>query len=142
MDMIGRIRRLHSRGRKSVREIARLTGPLRNTIAKWLEAPVETAPKYRRGAVATKLLPFREVLTLSLKADARRPRHERRTARALFEEIRSAGYDGGYNRVTDFVRAWRHGPQAYQAAAKATVDNCRPRVSPRRGVRAVARRGA
>jgi len=109
MDMIGRIRRLHSRGRKSVREIARLTGLSRNTIAKWLEAPVETAPKYRRGAVATKLLPFREVLTLSLKADARRPRHERRTARALFEEIRSAGYDGGYSRVTDFVRAWRQG---------------------------------
>jgi transposase-like protein len=64
MDMIGRIRRLHSRGRKSVREIARLTGLSRNTIAKWLDTPVETAPKYRRGPMATKLVPFHETLTL------------------------------------------------------------------------------
>jgi transposase len=109
MDMIGRIRRLHSRGRKSVREIARLTGLSRNTIAKWLDAPVETAPKYRRGPAASKLVPFHETLTLALKADGRRPKHERRTARALFHEIRRSGYDGGYTRVTDFVRAWRRG---------------------------------
>ncbi len=36
MDMIGRIRRLHSRGKKSEREISRMTGLSRNTIAKWL----------------------------------------------------------------------------------------------------------
>jgi transposase len=109
MDMIGRIRRLHSRGRKSVREIARLTGLSRNTIAKWLETPMETAPKYRRSPGATKLVPFQQTLTLALKADARRPKHERRTARALFEEIKRTGYEGGYTRVTDFVRAWRLG---------------------------------
>lgn len=109
MDMIGRIRRLHSRGRKSVREIARLTGLSRNTISKWLVAPVETAPKYRRSPGATKLAPFHEALKLALKADARRPKHERRTARALYEEIKAAGYDGGYTRVTDFLRAWRQG---------------------------------
>ena len=34
MDMIGRIRRLHSRKKKSVREIARITGLSRNTISK------------------------------------------------------------------------------------------------------------
>ena len=47
MDMIGRIRRLHSRGKKSEREIARLTGLSRNTISKWLREPVEAPPKYR-----------------------------------------------------------------------------------------------
>ena len=36
MDMIGRIRRLHRRKNKSEREIARITGLSRNTIAKWL----------------------------------------------------------------------------------------------------------
>ena len=50
MDMIGKIRRLHSRGKKSEREIARLTGLSRNTVAKWLQGPVVEAPKYRRGA--------------------------------------------------------------------------------------------
>ena len=28
---------------------------------------------------------------------------------ALHAEIRSAGYSGGYSRVTDFIRAWREG---------------------------------
>jgi transposase len=109
MDMIGRIRRLHRRGKKSVREIARMTGLSRNTISKWLEAPIEAAPKYQRSATTTKLEPFHETLRQALKADARRPKHERRTARALYSEIRTAGYDGGYTRVTDFLRAWRLG---------------------------------
>ena len=50
MDMIGRIRRMHSRGKKSVREIARTTGLSRNTVAKWLAKTVLSEPKYRRGA--------------------------------------------------------------------------------------------
>ena len=39
MDMVGKIRRLHSRGNKSVREIAQMTGLSRNTVAKWLKEP-------------------------------------------------------------------------------------------------------
>lgn len=34
-----------------------------------------------------------------MKADARRPKHERRMAKALYAEIRRAGYEGGYTRV-------------------------------------------
>ena len=41
MDMIGRIRRLSSRGKKSKREIARMTGLSRNTVAKWLAVRVK-----------------------------------------------------------------------------------------------------
>ena len=44
MDMVGRIRRLHSRGKKSAREIARITGLSRNTVAKWLQGPAEAPP--------------------------------------------------------------------------------------------------
>src|SRR5471032_974651 len=109
MDMIGRIRRLHSRGKKSEREIARLTGLSRNTISKWLREPIETAPKYRRSEGTTALAPFHETLKLSLKVDLRRPAHGRRTAKALFAEIKAAGYEGCYSRVTDFIREWRAG---------------------------------
>ncbi len=112
MDMIGRIRRLHSRGKKSEREIARMTGLSRNTVAKWLHGEVDGPPKYRRGEMPSKLKAFEEAIKLALKADARRPRHERRTARALYAEIKAAGYEGGYSRVTDFVRAWRQGEGA------------------------------
>jgi hypothetical protein len=46
MDMIDRIRRLHSRGNNSEREIARITGLSRNTVAKWLHVEVDGPPKY------------------------------------------------------------------------------------------------
>lgn len=109
MDMIGRIRRLHVRDKLSEREIARMTGLSRNTVSKWLRAPVAEAPKYRREARLNKLSAFEATLKQALTADARRPKHERRTARALHSEIKAAGYGGGYSAVTDFVRAWRQG---------------------------------
>ena len=56
MDMIGKVRRMHRRDNKSVREIARLTGLSRNTVAKWLEAPLEGRPQYRRGPQPSKPL--------------------------------------------------------------------------------------
>jgi transposase len=107
--MIGKIRRLSRRGKKSEREISRMTGLSRNTVAKWLHGELEGDPKYRRGMQPGKLTAFHETLIQALKADARRPKRERRTAKALFAELRRAGYDGGYTRVTDFVRAWRQG---------------------------------
>lgn len=107
MDMIGRIRRLHSRRNKSEREIARITGLSRNTVAKWLHGQVDGPPKYRSGEQPNKLTAFHDVLKQALKADARRPMHERRTAKALYAQIKAAGYTGGYTRVTDFIRVWR-----------------------------------
>ena len=109
MDMIGRIRRMHSRGKKSEREISRTTGLSRNTVAKWLQGPLQGEPKYRRELQPGKLTAFHESLKQALKADAYRARHERRTARALYTEIKGAGYGGGYSRVTDFIRGWRQG---------------------------------
>ena len=96
MDMIGRIRRLHSRKNKSAREISRITGLSRNTVAKWLHGEVDGPPKYRRVEQPNKLTAFHEPLEQALKADARRPKHERRTAKALYAQIKAAGYDGGY----------------------------------------------
>ena len=120
MDMIGRIRRLHARKNKSEREISRMTGLSRNTVAKWLHGEVDGPPKYRRGEQPNKLTAFHEALRQALKADARRPKRERRTAKALYAEIRGAGYDGGYTRVTDFIRAWRQG-EGQSASANAFV---------------------
>ena len=83
MDMIGRIRRMYSRGKKSEREIAHTTWLSRRTVAKWLHGPLAGGPKYRCGEQPNKLSAFHEVLVQALKADSHRPRHERRTARAL-----------------------------------------------------------
>ena len=62
MDMIGRIRRLHARKNKSEREISRMTGLSRNTVAKWLHGEV--------GGHVTDAVPGRDFLRLvELAAD-------------------------------------------------------------------------
>ena len=96
MDMIGKIRRMHRRDKKTKREIARATGLSRNTVAKWLDEAQPVEPKYRREAAkATKLSAYEAELKQALKADAQRPKKERRTAKALFAQIKAAGYEGG-----------------------------------------------
>ena len=107
MDMVGKIRRLHSRGNRSEREIARVTGLSRNTVAKWLKGSVDDAPRYRRGPMSVKLTPFAAAIEQALEADAHRPKRDRRTGKALHQEISAAGYAGGYSRLTDFIREWR-----------------------------------
>src|SRR5579875_1699012 len=111
MFMVGKIRRMHFRDGKSVREIVRRTGLSRNTVRTWLRAPAEKEPRYRRTARAGKLTPFQAALEQAL-----RPKKERRTGLALYREIRAAGYSGGYSRVTDFIRAWRQGGGGTPAA--------------------------
>lgn len=53
------------------------------------------------GGVQAHKLP--RYVQAGLEAAARRSRHERRTAKALYVEIRAAA---GSRRVTDFIRAW------------------------------------
>ena len=108
MEMLGKVRRLYSRGKKSLHEIAKTTGLSRNTIRKWVRDTGEVAkPTYRRHEMPCKLTPFAQALELALKADSHRIKQNRRTAKALFVQIKAAGYTGGYSRVTDFIRAWR-----------------------------------
>ena len=108
MEMLGRIRRMHLRDKVSLHEIAKRTGLSRNTVRRWLRTPEEVQmPAYSRTAGFSKLSGFIAELEQSLKADALRAQKDRRTARALFAQIKASGYTGGYTRVTDFIRAWR-----------------------------------
>ncbi len=107
MAMIGKVRRMYHRQKKSIREILRITSLSRNTIDKWLQAPLKGEPKYVRESKPGKLTAFHEALQHALKSDAQRPKKERRTALALYGQIKAAGYEGGYTRVTDYIRAWR-----------------------------------
>ena len=107
MDMLGRVRRMYRRDKLSISEIAKRTGLSRNTVKKWLPAPGDVAPTYRRKPDRTKLKPFEPVLVAALKADSLRHKDSRRTARDLFHQIKSQGYEGGYSRVTDFIRSVR-----------------------------------
>ena len=107
MEMLGKVRRMHYRDGLSRAEIARRTGLSRNTVKKWLKAGEGAEPRYRRTAVPGKLSPFHAVLLRALEVDLRRPKRERRTAKALHAELRAQGYSGGYTVLTDFIRSWR-----------------------------------
>ena len=107
MAMIAKVLRLHRREKKSVREIVKATSLSRNTVRKYLREGKAEEPKYRRQVVSMKLTPFVETIELALGADAHRPKKERRTAKALHKELAAAGYEGGYSRLTDFLRDWR-----------------------------------
>ena len=73
MAMMGKIRGMYFRDKKSISEIARLTSLSRNTIKRWLRAAPGTPPKYQRSQATTKLTPFAAALMKALEADAYRP---------------------------------------------------------------------
>ncbi len=106
MEMFGKVRRMFFRDGMSRSEIARRTGLSRTTIKKWVKVALGTEPKYQRVSKPGKLGEFKEELVRALKADAHRPRRNRRTALALFHTIKTNGYAGGYTAVTDFIRGW------------------------------------
>ena len=94
-------------------EVARELGVARRTVYYWIasgqfdreldEAPVRYAA---RPPIARKIDPFRGVI------DARLAEFPRLSAIRLFEEIRAAGYGGGYTQVKGYVRQVRPTPAA------------------------------
>ena len=92
MELLGKIRRMHVRDKMSERSIAKRTGLSRNTVHKWLQAPEEVeVPKYVRAKKFGKLAGFVVELKQALKADASRNKQDRRSARALFVQIKASG---------------------------------------------------
>src|SRR3990172_10348304 len=116
MVMFGKIRRMFYRDGLSRSEIARRTGLSRNTVKRWLRVPEGTEPGYRRRGRPGKLAGFKADLVGALQSDAHRLKRDRRTALALYAEIKQKGYAGSYTVVTDFVRRWYESVGAVAAA--------------------------
>jgi transposase len=117
MAMYAKVRRMRLRDGLSISEIARRTGLARNTIKAWLRGPARSAMQYRRPAAPKKITPYEEALRQAVEADARRPRHGRRTARKLYAQLQAQGFPGSYGRVTECLRAWRAAEGAVAARA-------------------------
>ena len=106
MALLSVIRRWHFRQHIPIREIERRTGLSRNTIRKYLRADT-VEPKFKVPARPSKLDPFAEKLSAWLRIDAGKSRKQRRTAKQMHADLVVLGYDGSYNRVAAFVRAWK-----------------------------------
>ena len=120
MEMIGKIRRMHLRDKLSLHEITKRTGLSRNTVRKWVRPPETMVPVYRRSDIPKKLTDFHETLERALKADALRSKHNRRTAKALFAQIKAEGYVGGYSQITR-VRQFAPKSRVFRKAPHVTM---------------------
>ena len=106
MGFLSVIRRWALRDKMPIREIARRTGLSRNTIKKYLrEDAVE--PRFKTPSRPSKLDPYADRLSAWLLAQTRKSRKERRNVKLMYEDLVKLGYDGSYERVAAFARAWR-----------------------------------
>jgi transposase len=93
------VRRLVLIEGRSQREVARLTGLARATVAKAVAS--ETPPKYMRASAGTKLDPFKDWICEQLREDSRIP------SQRLREVAVDLGYQGGKTIFDDYVREVR-----------------------------------
>ena len=120
MGFLSVIRRWALRDKMPIREISRRTGLSRNTIRKYLRADI-VKPNFRTPTRRSKLDPFAEKLSGWLLTEQRQSRKERRTAKQMHADLVQLGFDGSYERVAAFVRAWKADRQhAQQTTGRGT----------------------
>jgi transposase len=106
MGFLSVIRRWALRDKMPIREIARRTGLSRNTVKKYLrEGAVE--PQFKTPKRPSKLDPYADRLSAWLLIQTRKLRKKRRTVKQMHADLVKLGYDGSYERVAAFARAWR-----------------------------------
>ena len=74
---------------------------------------------------------FHEALGLAFEVYDHRPKRKRRTARALYAEIKAGGYARHYTRATDCIRSWRRsvGQRVPENGRAGLKEVCRNGVS-------------
>ena len=120
MDLLSVIRRWRFRDEMPLREIERRTGLSRNTIRKYLRADT-VVPQFKVAARSSMLDPFAEKLSGWLRIEAGKSRKQKRTAKQMHADLVALGYEGSYNRIAAYVRAWKAGRLlAQQASGRGT----------------------
>lgn len=106
VETIGRIRREHFVLGKSIKQIARDMRLSRNTVRKVLRSN-ETSFSYEREVQPRpKLGRWKDEIDRRLAANAAAASRDRLTLIRIFEDLRSAGYEGGYDAVRRYATTW------------------------------------
>ncbi|KAB2910182.1 MAG: IS21 family transposase [Hyphomicrobiaceae bacterium] len=110
VDTIGRVRRAYFVQGRKIKAIARELRLARNTVRDIVragEAGAATERRYvRTGQPLPRLKAFVPALEQMLVDNAKRPSRERLTYQRMFEELKLAGYAGGYDNVRRYARHW------------------------------------
>ena len=102
VDTVGRVRRAYFVQGRKIKAIARELKLARNTVRDIVRAGSGGAEATARTSVRKEqplpqLGAFVALLDAMLTANVHRPKRERLTYQRMFEELRLAGYQGGYD---------------------------------------------
>ena len=107
VETVAKVRRAYFVQRKSIKAICREFHLSRKVVRKVIRSEA-TEFRYERGRQPRPCIdPWRDQLDSLLLANEARPSRERLTLIRIFEELRGFGYEGGYDAVRRYARAWR-----------------------------------
>src|SRR5271169_6851464 len=107
VETIAKIRRAYFVQKKPIKLICREYRLSRKVVRKVIRSEA-TEFHYERGRQPLpRIDPWREQLDEMLLANEGKPGRERLTLIRVFEELRGLGYEGGYDSVRRYAKAWR-----------------------------------
>src|SRR6201996_967142 len=107
VETIGKIRRAYFLQKKPIKAICRELCLSRKVVRKVIRSEA-TEFHYERGRQPLpRIDPWREELDAMLLVNEGNPVRERLTLMRVFEELRGLGYEGGYDSVRRYTKAWR-----------------------------------
>ena len=117
VETIAKVRRSYFVQKKSIKAICREFRLSRKVVRKVIRSEA-TEFRYERGRQPLpRIGPWRDQLDGLLLANEQKPARERLTLIRVFEELRGLGYEGGYDAMRRYARAWRTARGAATAPA-------------------------
>ena len=107
VETIARIRRDHLVKGVPIKKIARDLRVSKNTVRKVVRGDETSFSYARKIQPMPKLGPWVEELERQLEANAKKERKDRLSLLRIHEDLASLGYEGGYDAVRRYARAWR-----------------------------------
>src|ERR1700744_5086627 len=107
VETIAKIRRVYFAQGKAIKAICREYRLSRKVVRKVVRSEA-TEFRYKRGRQPLpRIDPWRGQLDSLLLANESRSARERLTLIRVYEELRAAGYEGGYDAVRRYAKRWR-----------------------------------
>jgi transposase len=111
VETVAKIRRAYFVQGKAIKAICRELRVSRKVVRKVLRSEATEFRYHRDQQPLRRIGPCQDELDRLLAANEAKPSRERLTLVRIFEELRGLGYEGGYDAVRRYARAWQ-GDQA------------------------------
>jgi transposase len=112
VETIAKIRRAYFVQEKSIKAICRELRVSRKVVRKVLRSGATEFSYERAVQPLPRIGPWKADLDRILSGNEAKPARERLTLIRVFEELRGLGYEGGYDAVRRYARAWQTGRSA------------------------------